>query len=157
MLAGETAAGRYPVRAVQTLDAIIQEAERFPPAFRIVPDGGGLTEHGRALCEAAVALADRAKATAIVALTAAGKTARMLAALRPAARILAATPSAQTAARLSLVWGVIPVVIDPASLPMVRDAVVSRGLVPAGAVVVFVSMDTLLGREESNFVHVERL
>ena len=81
----------------------------------------------------------------------------MLAALRPAARILAATPSAQTAARLSLVWGVIPVVIDPASLPMVRDALVSRGLVPAGAVVVFVSMDTLLGREESNFVHVERL
>jgi hypothetical protein len=40
---------------------------------------------------------------------------------------------------------------------MVRDALVSRGLVPAGAVVVFVSMDTLLGREESNFVHVERL
>ena len=28
MLAGETAAGQYPVRAVRTLDAIIREAER---------------------------------------------------------------------------------------------------------------------------------
>ena len=31
MLAGETAAGEYPVRAVQTLDAIIRDAETIPP------------------------------------------------------------------------------------------------------------------------------
>ena len=34
MLAGETAAGAYPVRAVQTLDAIIRDAESLPPAER---------------------------------------------------------------------------------------------------------------------------
>jgi pyruvate kinase len=156
MLAGETAVGRYPVRAVETLEAIIREAEKFP-ALRIVPDAGGVNEHGRALCEAAVALADRARAAAIVALTSAGKTARMLAALRPAARILAATPSAQTAARLALVWGVTPLVIDPATLGAAREQLVARGLLTSGAVVVFVSMHTVLGREESNFVHVERL
>ena len=31
MLAGETAAGAYPARAVQTLDAIIRDAEASPP------------------------------------------------------------------------------------------------------------------------------
>ncbi len=36
MLAGETAAGAYPVRAVQTLDAIIRDAESLPPAERSV-------------------------------------------------------------------------------------------------------------------------
>ena len=94
---------------------------------------------------------------AIVALTSTGRTPRTLAALRPAARILAATPSAQTAARLSLVWGVTPLVIDPATLSAVREQLVSRALVPSGAVVVFVSMHSVLGREETNFVHVERL
>jgi len=157
MLAGETAVGRYPVRAVETLDAIMQEAERFPPVLRLVPEAAGITEHGRALCEAAVALADRARASAIVALTSAGRTPRTLAALRPAARILAATPSAQTAARLSLVWGVTPIVIEAATLGAVRDVLVNRALMPSGAVVVFVSMHSVLGREETNFVHVERL
>ena len=31
MLAGETAAGAYPVKAVETLDAIIRDAEQLPP------------------------------------------------------------------------------------------------------------------------------
>ena len=39
MLAGETAVGAYPVRAVETLDAIIRDAESMPPSERIVPDG----------------------------------------------------------------------------------------------------------------------
>src|SRR5204863_3920711 len=31
MLAGETAAGKFPVRTVQTLDLIIRDAEQMPP------------------------------------------------------------------------------------------------------------------------------
>jgi pyruvate kinase len=157
MLAGETAIGRYPVRAVQTLDAIVREAESVLDADRVVPDAAGWSEHGRALCEAAVALAERARATAIVALTGSGRTARMLAALRPAARILAATPNTRTAAALSLVWGVTPLVTDRPELGVVRDLLVARNVVSAGAVVVFVAMRAALGRDGTNFVHVERL
>ena len=156
MLAGETAVGKFPVRAVTTLDAIAREAERDPdtPA-RVDPRAIGELEHGLAICEAAVALADRSRAAAIVALTEAGKTARQLASLRPTARIIAATPHRQIGARLSLVWGVTPIIADDTTMPAVRARLVECGLVASGSAVVFVSMHPELATEHSNFVHVE--
>ena len=38
MLAGETAVGAHPARAVETLDAIIRDAETMPPSERVVPE-----------------------------------------------------------------------------------------------------------------------
>ena len=158
MLAGETAIGRYPVRAVATLDAIVREAEKMrDPGVRFPPDAAAGTEHGRALCEAAVTLAERANAAAIVAVTERGHTARMLAALRPSARILAATGDPRTAARLALTWGVASIVTAETSLSTVREVLLDRGLISTGAVVVFVAMRPVLGRDNANFVHVERL
>jgi pyruvate kinase len=60
MLAGETASGAYPARAVQTLDSIIRSAEadrppRMPPMF----EGANEHDHAQAICEAAVTLAER--------------------------------------------------------------------------------------------------
>ena len=79
MLAGETAIGAYPVRAVQMLDRVICEAEALPSAERITPSSDPTgSRHGRALCEAAVTLAAAGQADAIVAVTREGKTARLL-------------------------------------------------------------------------------
>jgi len=164
MLAGETASGKYPERAVRTLDAIVREAERaageagpFDALHRVDPAQLGAAHHVVALCEAAVTLAARAGAHAIVAMTQAGQTARTLAALRPAARVIAGTPNAQTAARLALVWGVTPVVVAEPTLAAVRDALLAHGLAERGAVLVFVSVHSALARENANFMHVERL
>jgi pyruvate kinase len=158
MLAGETAAGKYPVRAVVTLDAIIAEAESAANGTgRVVVDPSGGSDHGRALCEAALTLADRSRAAAIVAVTRGGLTARMLAALRPAARIIAATPNTKAAATLSLVWGVTPVVTSESTVATIRELLLTRNLVPTGAVVVFVAINAVLGGDGMNFVHVERL
>ena len=63
-------------------------------------------DHAQALCEAAVTLANRSDAQAIVAVTRGGNTARRLSALRPHAPIIAATDDEVTARRLSLYWGV---------------------------------------------------
>jgi pyruvate kinase len=156
MLAGETAIGQYAELAVATLDRIILEAEKTAP-LEPPPEILGFSEHGHALCEAAVALAARAGAVAIVAVTEGGRTARMLSALRPRARILAATPNASTAARLALVWGVTPLVADGSRVEDLRIVLRNRDILPAGAVVVFVSMDSALDRDDANFVHVERL
>jgi pyruvate kinase len=162
MLAGETASGTYPVRAVETLDAIIRDAESLPPLA--VPSLATLmhAEHGRALCEAAVTLADRGHAKAIVAVTREGNTARMLSAFRPSALILAATNSPDVARRLMLYRGVIPLV---ATLGMDVEATGAeigrvlrdRRLVNAGDEVVFVSIHEDLSRPAANFLKLYRV
>ena len=65
-----------------------------------------LAGHGRAICEAAVTLAERGEADAIVAVTRGGKTARVLSALRPRAPIYAATdqPTSRAAWRWRGAW-----------------------------------------------------
>ena len=106
MLAGETAAGAFPARAVQTLDAIIRDAETAPRAGALrVARSPAHDDHAQALCEAAVTLADRGDAQAIVAVTRGGATARRLSALRPHAPIIAATERSETARRLALLLG----------------------------------------------------
>ena len=172
MLAGETAIGQYPVRRWRrSTQSFGKPSGRRAVRRALVPTIRGWRPrtpdrsswHGGArarACEAAVALADRARAAAIVAVTSAGRTARMLAALRPAARIIAATERAQD---------------RRASGPRLgRDARHDRGrertahgrrLRRLGGTcapsrpgrVVFVSMHAVLGREGTNFVHVERL
>jgi pyruvate kinase len=162
MLAGETASGEYPVKAVETLAAIICDAEQLPPLA--VPAIGSLmhAEHGRALCEAAVTLADRGRAEAIVAVTQEGNTARMLAALRPQAQIFAATQQPEVARRLMLYRGVTPIVAPlgdsvDATGAAVSQMLVSRGLVQPGDEVVFVSVHEDLSRPAANFIKLHRV
>jgi pyruvate kinase len=157
MLAGETAIGNYPVESVTTLDRILREAERVLTASGSIAHlHADWAPHARALCEAAVALASRAGAAAIVAVTEAGQTARLLSALRPRARILAAASTPAVAARLNIMWGVTPFVSPPTPVDA-RRLLIDRGLVTAGSVVVFVSIGSALGRSDANFVHVETL
>ena len=116
MLAGETAVGKFPLRAVQALDAIVRDAEAGGPLLApavapALPPRDGSADHAVALVEAAVALATRAQAAAIVAVTREGRTARMLSAARPAAAVYAATDRPEVARRLALWRGVSPQVI----------------------------------------------
>jgi pyruvate kinase len=162
MLAGETASGQYPVKAVETLDAIIRDAELLPPLA--VPALASLmhAEHGPALCEAALTLADRGRAVAIVAVTREGNTARMLAALRPHAQIFAATQRPEVARRLMLYRGVTPVVTPlgenvDATGAAVGQQLIARGLLTPGDEVVFVSVHADLSRPATNFLKLHRV
>jgi pyruvate kinase len=163
MLAGETAAGVHPSRTVLTLASIIREAEASPPleVARRATDAIH-NDHAQALCEAAVMLANRGDAQAIVAMTRGGTTARRLSALRPRAPIIAATERAHTARRLSLHWGVVPIRtdigdnLDEASARTGRQ-LVERGLVTQGAAAVFVSINPDLSRSDANYLKIQRL
>ena len=163
MLAGETAVGLYPVRAVQTLDAIIREAEPMPGTALVRLEGSrALTGHSLAICEAAVTLAARGDAAAIVAVTSGGTTARLLSALRPRAVIYAATDHPEISRRLTLSWGVIPVLTGLAGdvdtvAGRIGDALVERGAIPSGSVIVLVSITPDLSRGASNFLKLQRV
>jgi pyruvate kinase len=163
MLAGETAAGSFPVQAVETLDAIIRHAEATPP-LSVDVTGASPTHagHGRAICDAAVTLARRGNADAIVAITREGNTARVLSSLRPEAAILAATASAEVARRLALHWGVQPVVaaLDGDVTVVARrvgDALMETGLVAKGMTVVLVSITPDLSKLQANYLKLHRL
>ncbi len=158
MLAGETAAGQFPVKAVRTLDAVLREAERMLPDTKVEPsvDPTG-TGHGRAICEAAVTLARTGQADAIVAVTRGGKTARLLSALRPKAPIYAATDSVPVAERLALQWGVVPIVCAIDGEQEVERSILACGAIAREAVVVFVSVSPDLHQVRSNFLTLRRL
>src|SRR5690606_35091566 len=172
MLSDETAAGAYPLEAVRILDAVIREAEAAPRQDLALPplDDPIFSRHGRALCEAAVTLARSGQADAIVAVTRAGKTARLLSAFRPAVPVFAATPDETTAARMSLLWGVTPLICgdawhgpawhedDPgAAIASISQTLLDSGYLRAGSVVVFVRVSAELDVGRANFLHLRRI
>ena len=162
MLSGETATGLYPVRSVEVLDAIIRDAESMPPPWTDRRSSVQKEDHMRALSEAAVMLADRAEAYAIVAVTREGKTARRLSAIRPRAPILAATDRAEVARRLSLWRGVMPMVCDLSGdietvIARVVEGAAKRSAAPENATLVFVNTSADLDRGAANFVRIRRV
>lgn len=161
MLAGETAAGAYPVKTVETLDRVIRNAERIPDGAAIpLEETYLLTAHGRALCDAAVTLAAHANAAAIIAITRGGKTARVLSSLRPSVPIFAATDREAIARRLMMVRGVTPLVNDlrgdvgevTARLGL---GLLQRGLVQRPAAIVVVAVTRDIADDTSNFLKLQ--
>ena len=162
MLAAETAVGAFAGRAVQTLAAVIQDAESAVPYEPASARRAAGSDPAQAICEAAVTLANRGAAQAIVAVTRGGGTARRLSALRPRAPIIATTDRGETARRLSLYWGVHPMRTDIGENvdwagTLVCEQLVARGLVARGAAVVLVSINADLTRPDANYLKLQRL
>ena len=162
MLAGETAVGTYPVKAIQTLDLVLRDAEQMPPPRVPLEEVHVRAPHGAALCEAAVTMAGRGDAAAIVAVTRGGKTAALLSALRPSTAIVAATDQPAVFRRLALSWGVLPLMADlsgdiDAAARGIGATLVARDIVPAGSAVVLVSMSPELGTGPSNFLTLQKV
>jgi pyruvate kinase len=111
MLSGETAVGKYPLRAVRAMAKIAEQAEHDAVEFAAY---AGMkyeidTDVTNALCDAACITANDIKARAIVTLTTTGKSARRMSKFRPLQPIVAATPLEKTFHQLALSWGVYPV------------------------------------------------
>jgi pyruvate kinase len=160
MLSGETATGLYPVRSVEVLDAIIQDAESLATGASELPSIAA-PDHVKALSEAAVSVSHRASAHAIVAVTREGQTARLLSAIRPLAMIVAATDKADLARCLNLCHGVLPVVCDLGGdieqvIARVIESAVKMTQAPENSTMVVVNTAVDLDRGASNFVRIRR-
>ena len=108
MLSAESAAGAYPVEAVQMMDRIAKSVESDP----VYPARVHFTETklepttADAPAAAARQIVNTVSARAMVCYTSSGSTARRIARERPAVPVLAMTASHHTARRLGLLWGV---------------------------------------------------
>ena len=112
MLSGETAVGRDPVRAVQTMDHIIDLAEDYALASRW-PGPAAQTDRyvwaERAIVLGAARIAHDLGAGLVVALTHSGATALLLSKQWLAVPILAVSDRLDTCRRMALYRGVVPV------------------------------------------------
>jgi pyruvate kinase len=142
MLSGESAIGEYPVEAVATMRQICSEAEAFLKSQGSRPGGsapltGFIDPTTEASVDAACLMTLQLDAALIVVAAESGRPARAIANRRPAAPILALPPTEEIARRLSLCWGVIPVVLSERSaseraLIFGIDWATARGLVSSG-------------------------
>lgn len=115
MLSAETAAGDYPVAAVETMARIISFTEsncQQGNRSRELIHGSQKGTEGRAIAEAAIYAAQELNSKLIVVFSKSGTMARHLAALRPAQRIIAFTPHQRSHNSLAAVWGIEPHLLD---------------------------------------------
>jgi len=145
MLSAESAAGRFPVESVETMDRIARFTEEhygFGATAEVVGSYG--SDVSRSLARVAVMVAEELRGKLIVAFTESGATARVVSAYRPRAPIAAVTHDASVHRLLALWWGVVPVMsrfVETTDEMMVHgeELLKRRGLAAAGDRVVMLA------------------
>lgn len=109
MLSGESAVGKFPVRAVQMLSRIAVDVEADLSFVNAPPETNDVTH---ALSEALNVIDKVLDLQCIVAYTESGYSAMIAAGERPNAPVIAFTPDRDVYHRLNLVWGVKPILVN---------------------------------------------
>ncbi len=114
MLSGETASGKYPVPAVETMDRIARASESSPEYESRVSRFLRLDDIGddiaQAVARSAILVARDIHAAAILTPTLRGNTPKLISKYRPSQIVLAVTPSEAVQRKLLLYWGVVPLI-----------------------------------------------
>ena len=112
MLSGETASGKYPEEAVIKMAQIAIETEKRMNYDHIMAERMRYYKNTiqDAIASAACTTSNHLNAKAIISATQSGSTARSIAKFRPKSMILATTPNSEVARKLSLNWGVYPLI-----------------------------------------------
>jgi pyruvate kinase len=115
MLSGESAVGKFPVEVVATMATIASRAElawmrgELPSSVELRP----VADLDGAVGQATAMIARSVSARAIVAATTSGTTVRRVSCHRPKMPVIALCSSPETCRRMSLLWGVEPVLVPP--------------------------------------------
>ena len=150
MLSGETAAGRYPVEAVRTMDAIARKTESHIDDAKLL----GLRCRNRmnitaATAHAACTTAKDIGADAILTVSQAGITAQMVSSFRPETTVVALLLEEQVQRQMALYWGVEPITMPRAEN---TDELVELGPAPGRANFRLLSMESAMASVNKNAV-----
>ncbi len=144
MLSGETAGGKYPVEALGAMLEIVTEAEasidywkRFQKQL-VVTASNNIND---AITHTCCLTARDLNATAILAASSSGRTARMICRFRPACPVAALTMQEKTRRQLAICWGVTPFLTGEVNstdriFSLSAEVAVKEGLVRPGDTVV---------------------
>ena len=144
MLSGETAAGRYPVESVKTMDAIARRTESdINHVKRMAQMAGGRNRLSvaAATAHAACTTAQEIGADAILTVSQRGTTARLVSRFHPGTPIIACLLDQQVRRQMALYWGVEPIMMPYASstdelVDFAVQAAAQAGVVHEGDLVV---------------------
>jgi pyruvate kinase len=152
MLSGETAVGRYPVESVETMSGLALVAEANLREYGELQKITSLPadKMAEAVAQAAIAMSEHLSAAAIVCLTESGRTARRISKYRPDSAILAVAMEERVVRRLSMNWGVVPLLyqgeaVDAARVEFAIERAKKDGILRRGDVVVATGSSKLEG------------
>lgn len=111
MLSGETAAGKYPLEALEMMVHIIQSTEQHLDYQLMLDRAGAHLKSGvsSAIGYSSVLAAANIDAKCIITPSVSGVTTRVVSNMRPRQEILGITPNERTLRRMSIYWGVKPI------------------------------------------------
>ena len=112
LVTGETAVGDYPEEVISVLSKVIEQTEKSIRYNDKIIDNDKVVSTSRAISHAACNMAKDLNLNIIVTMTQSGGTARMVSSYRPSANIYAMTTMIETYRALSIIWGVIPILVD---------------------------------------------
>jgi pyruvate kinase len=162
MLSEETAAGQFPVEAVKFLDKVSRVTEaHFPHADWLRTRApSGRQEITEAISYAACEMAMDLEAQAILTNTEYGGTARLICRFRPRTPIVAVTPREDTWRRLSLSWGVFPLLTPPIRdtdhmLKVVEEVALKAGMLNHGDRVIITTGTPIGTKGSTNLIKAD--
>jgi pyruvate kinase len=148
MLSNETAAGKYPVVAVETMANIANIAEQHIKQNRqqwdIRAQGDNREAAADAISESTYHISEALSPRAIITSTLTGYTTRRVARERPHTPIICVTPNETTYRRMALVWGVTPLLIPhfhsiDEMIQVIVQGTFEAGLVKRGDMVIIIA------------------
>ena len=163
MLSGETAVGKHPVRVVEVMAQIIEEAEKYETQVPLGPESEWLSESlTESISYMACRLAHQVDAKAIACLTSSGTTARSISRHRPDMPVFAFTNHHKVVKQLSVQWGTkgfaIPFQRDTdQGVALVHEMLKAKGLVQPGDRIVITAGMPLPTRGRTNMIHVSEV
>ncbi len=171
MLSGETAVGKYPLRALEAITRIGTEIERSGflergPRYLTRPGlrtRGGASRREHAIAAATVDSARQVGAPAIIVITRSGFSARLVSSYRPPVPVFAVTTEPSTYRQLAAVWGVRPVLADEVEVSYEtlsecgKRAVIESGQGETGATVAITAGYPFHESGSTNTMRLDRL